>query len=372
MTGFTTKAVHEGSAPDNETGAVIPPIYQTSTFAQEAPAQHKGFDYTRADNPNFQRLEACLSALEEAKHATVFSSGTGAALAVLNLLQAGDHVAAGDDLYGGTYRLFTKWGERFGLTFTFVDATAPENFDKVLRKETKLFWIETPTNPLLKTSDISAITKIARAGAKGGAKKILTVVDNTFATPYFQKPLTLGADMVLHSTTKYVGGHSDVIGGAVATNNKTLKEALDFGRKALGVNPSPFDCWLTLRGVKTLGLRMERHQSNAQAVVQFLKKHPLTKKVYYPGFGGMVSAEFQLSDAQTKKLIGSFKIFTLAESLGGVESLVCHPATMTHASVPPQERAKRGIGDGLVRFSVGIEEAEDLLADLKSGLGRFQ
>lgn len=373
MSGFTTKAVHEGSAPDNETGAVIPPIYQTSTFAQKAPGEHKGFEYTRADNPNYQRLEACLAALEEAKYATVFSSGSGASLAALNLLKAGDHVVAGDDLYGGTYRLFTKWGERFGLSFTFVDATKPQNFREGLRKETKLFWIETPTNPLLKTSDIAAAADIAKNAEKNSkAAKIFTVVDNTFATPYFQKPLALGADMALHSTTKYIGGHSDVIGGVIATNDKALKEALDFGRKALGVNPSPFDCWLTLRGVKTMGLRMERHQSNAKAVVQFLNKHPLTKKVYYPGFGGMVSAEFNLTHSQAKKLISGFKYFTLAESLGGVESLVCHPATMTHASIPAPERAKRGLGDGLVRFSVGIEESQDLLEDLQSGLGRFQ
>lgn len=364
--GFSTRAVHAGQAPERQTGAVIPPIYQTSTFAQTSPGRHKGFDYTRSDNPNYRRLEACLASLEEARFATVFSSGLGASLAVLNLLQAGDHVVAGDDLYGGTYRLFTKWGERFGLRFSFVDATKARNFQRAARKETKLFWIESPTNPLLKTSDIRTVSKIARG------KKILTAVDNTFATPYFQKPLQLGADIALHSTTKYIGGHSDVVGGVAATNSKRLKEAFDFARKALGVNPSPFDCWLTQRGVKTMALRMERHQKNARAVVRFLKKHPLTQEIYYPGFGGMVSAEFKLDLARTKKLISSFRWFTLAESLGGVESLVNHPALMTHASIPPEMRKERGLSDSLVRFSVGIEEEEDLLDDLRGALARFK
>lgn len=368
MAHFNTKAVHAGQEAEKQTGAVIPPIYQTSTYAQETPpkqlggrpSQHKGFEYTRADNPNFRNLEEALAALEGAKFATVFSSGLGAELAALNLLKAGDHIVSGDDLYGGTYRLFTQWGERFGLHFTFVDGTKPAAFAKAIRKNTKLIWIETPTNPLLKTTDIKAVSKI------GKAKKILTVVDNTFASPYFQKPILLGADLSLHSTTKYIGGHSDVVGGCVITNQKDLKESLNFARKALGVNPSPFDCWLTQRGLKTLGLRMERHQENARAIVAFLKKHPLTKKVYYPGFGGMVSAEFKLTVEQTKKLISSFQYFTLAESLGGVESLVCHPATMTHASIPPQERLKKGLTDSLVRFSVGIEDCSDLIADLET------
>lgn len=359
MSKFDTKAVHVGQKPDKETGAVIPPIYQTTTYAQKAPDVHKGFDYTRADNPNFRNLEAVLAALEEARHATVFSSGLGAALAVLNLLKAGDHVVAGNDLYGGSYRLFKKWGEKFGLQFTFVDGTDAKAFQKGMEARTKLIWMESPTNPLLRVTDIAAVAKMAKA------EKVLTIVDNTFASPYFQNPLVLGARLVLHSTTKYIGGHSDVVGGVVATNDKGLKENLDFGRMALGVNPSPFDCWLTQRGVKTLGLRMERHQKNAKAVAAFLKKHPLCKKVYYPGFGGMVSAEFRLPDAEVKKRIGKFEFFTLAESLGGVESLVCHPATMTHASIPRAEREKRGLTDALVRFSVGIEDAGDLIADLK-------
>lgn len=366
MKGFTTKAVHAGSEPEKETGAVIPPIYQTSTFAQEAPAKTKGFEYTRADNPNYIRLEKALAALEEGGYATVYSSGLGAELAVLSLLQCGDHVVAGQDLYGGTYRLFTRWGERFGLSFSFVDGQKAEAFKKALHPKTKLIWIETPTNPLLNLSDIGSIAKFA------GSKKILTVVDNTFASPYFQKPLKLGADMALHSTTKYIGGHSDIVGGCVVTNQKELFEGLKFARMALGVNPSPFDCWLTHRGLKTLALRMERHQENAKALVLFFKKHPLAKKIYYPGFGGMVSVEFDLSVAKTKKLISSLKYFTLAESLGGVESLVSHPATMTHASVPPPERAKRGLSDSLVRFSVGIEDSEDLIEDVTQALKKFQ
>lgn len=362
MKGFNTKAVHIGQAPEEKTGAVIPPIYQTTTYAQEAPAQHKGYEYTRANNPNFERLEAALAALEEGKFACVYSSGLGAALAVLSLLRAGDHVVAGEDLYGGTFRLFTKWGKRFGLKFTFVPGTDIKAFGKAIQKETKLIWIESPTNPLLNLTNIDAVCRLVKL------KNILTVVDNTFATPYFQRPLTLGADLVLHSTTKYIGGHSDVVGGAVVTRDVKLHQDLLFGRMALGVNPSPFDCWLTQRGLKTLGLRMERHQKNAKAVVAFLGEHPLTEKIYYPGFSGMVSAEFKLTVEQTKKLISSLKLFTLAESLGGVESLVCHPATMTHASIPKAERIKRGLTDSLVRFSVGIEEAQDLTDDLRAGL----
>lgn len=362
MKGFSTKAVHVGQEPDEKTGAVIPPIYQTTTYAQEAPAKHKGYEYTRANNPNFERLEAALAALEDGKYACVYSSGLGAALAVLNLIQAGDHIVAGEDLYGGTYRLFTKWGKKFGLEFDFVDGTKPAAFAKSFQKQTKFVWMESPTNPLLNLTDIKAVCRLAKP------KKILTVVDNTFATPYFQRPLTLGADMVLHSTTKYIGGHSDVVGGAVITRDQKLFEGLRFSRMALGVNPSPFDCWLTQRGLKTLGLRMERHQENAKTLVAFLKKHPLSKKIYYPGFGGMLSAEFKLNVAQTKKLISSLKLFTLAESLGGVESLVCHPSTMTHASVPPEVRVERGLTDSLVRFSCGIENSQDLVEDVGAAL----
>ena len=378
---FNTRAVHEGQTPEKTTGAVIPPIYQTSTYAQEAPAETKGFDYTRADNPNFQNLETALASVEGAKFATVFSSGLGASLAVMNLLRAGDHVVAGNDLYGGTYRLFKQWGEKFGLAFTFVNATDSKNFTAAINAKTKLVWIETPTNPLLRLTDVKAVSDIAHK------KKVVVIVDNTFASPYCQRPLALGADLSLHSTTKYIGGHSDVVGGCVIMNQREWMKKLDFGRMALGLNPSPFDCWLTHRGLKTLGLRMERHQANAMEVARFFVEHPKVKKVYYPGlsshpqhklackqmsgFGGMVSAEFALSVEKTKKLIASFKWFTLAESLGGVESLVCHPATMTHASIPAAERAKSGLSDSLVRFSVGIEDTEDLLADLEDTLARF-
>ncbi|MDO8461460.1 MAG: PLP-dependent aspartate aminotransferase family protein [Deltaproteobacteria bacterium] len=389
MAHFNTKAIHAGQIPDKETGAVIPPIYQTSTFAQEAPnepfgsaqGRHNGFDYTRADNPNYRNLEEAIAALEQGKFATVFSSGVGASLGVLSSLKAGDHIVAGQDLYGGTYRLFTQWGEKFGLSFTFFDATDPKNLEKSVRPESRLVWLETPTNPLLRLTDIQAMTTIAKS------KKLLVVVDNTFATPFCQRPLDSGVDLVLHSTTKYIGGHSDVIGGAVITREKDLKEKLDFARKALGVNPSPFDCWLMQRGVKTLGLRMERHLVNALTVANFLEKHPKVKKVHYPGleshpqhslarrqmtgFGGVVSAEFQFSIEKTKKLISSFGLFRLAESLGGVESLVSHPATMTHASIPAAERARAGLSDSLVRFSVGIEDSEDLLADLEEALSHF-
>ncbi|MDO8527271.1 MAG: aminotransferase class I/II-fold pyridoxal phosphate-dependent enzyme [Deltaproteobacteria bacterium] len=365
MAGFNTKAVHEGQSPEKTTGAVIPPIYQTSTFEQESPAKHKGFEYTRADNPNYKNLEQGLASLEEAKFATVFSSGLGATLASLSLLKMGDHVVAGDDLYGGTYRIFTHWGERFGLKFDFVNTTKAALVEKALRPNTKLIWVETPTNPLLRVSDIRSIVAVAKK------KKVPVIVDNTFATSYFQKPLTMGADMVLHSTTKYIGGHSDVIGGVVATNRSDLHDKLKFARKALGVNPSPFDCWLTQRGLKTLGLRMERHQQNAKEIVAFFEKEKKVKKIHYPGFGGMISVEFKLSVVKTKQLISSFKYFTLAESLGGVESLVSHPSSMTHASVPQKERAKIGLSDSLVRFSVGIEDSADLIEDLKSALAKI-
>src|SRR3989338_656768 len=277
MKGFNTRAVHEGQTPEKSTGAVTPPIYQTSTFAQEAPAKHLGYEYTRADNPNYQNLETALSSLEGAKYGTVFGSGCGAETAVLSILKSGDHVIAGNDLYGGTHRLFTKVFANFGISFDFVDATQPKNFEKALRKETKLIWIETPTNPLLRLTDISAVCEIVRK------KKIYVVVDNTFATSYLQRPLGLGADVVIHSTTKYIGGHSDVIGGCAITNNKELSEKLQFARKSMGLNPSPFDCWLAQRGVKTLGLRMERHQHNAMEVARFFVEHPKISKVYYPG-----------------------------------------------------------------------------------------
>jgi cystathionine beta-lyase/cystathionine gamma-synthase len=375
---FATKTIHVGNEPDPLTGSIMSPIYMTSTFAQEAPGQTKGYDYTRAGNPNFTILEKLLASLEEAAHATVFSSGLGALSAMIGtMLKAGDQVVAVDGLYGGTYRLFNQVFNRFGIEFTTYNKY--EEIEVALSNKPKWLLFETPTNPLLEVFDIALLTTMAKR------KGVLSIVDNTFATPYLQNPLNLGADVVWHSTTKYLGGHSDVVGGVIMTNQLEIKEKLDFGRKSIGVNPSPFDVWLTNRGVKTLAVRMKQHEQNAMAVAKFLEKHPKVKKVYYPGlenhpthaiakkqmsgFGGMVSAEFNLSLEDTKKLISSFKYFTLAESLGGVESLVNHPATMTHASIPAPERQKMGLSDGLVRFSVGIEDIDDLISDLKIPLG---
>ncbi len=378
---FTTKAIHIGQKPDKETGAVIPPIYMTSTYMQEAPSQHKGYDYTRAGNPNFSNLEETLAALENGKFATVFSSGLGAVTGLVSLLKHGDKVAAVNDIYGGTYRIFNRVFVNFGIEFINVDTANLSAVEEVMKQKPKMFFLESPTNPLLKISDIEAICKIAHK------YDVKVVVDNTFATPYFQNPLDLGADFVMHSTTKYIGGHSDVIGGVVITNDSEMKEKLDFGRMAIGLNPSPFDNWLTSRGLKTLGLRMEQHAKNALEFSNFLKNHPLTEKVFYPGlsehpnheiakkqmkgFSGIVSVEFKLSLEETKKLISSLKIFTLAESLGGIESLVDHPASMTHASIPKEEREKIGLKDGLVRFSCGIEEHEDLINDIENALKVF-
>lgn len=379
---FSTKAIHIGQIPDPTTGAIIPPIYMTSTYVQEAPGQYKGYDYTRAGNPNFTNLEQTLAALEEGTYATVFSSGLGAMTALISTLKAGDRVVAGNDLYGGTFRLFDQVFKRFGVELEMVDTQNLSEVEVALRKNPAMMLLETPTNPLLKITDIRAIAQLARE------QGVMLVVDNTFATPYIQRPLALGADVVLHSTTKYIGGHSDVVGGAVLTNDKALKEKMDFARKAMGLNPSPFDAWLVSRGLKTLALRMERHNANALKVAKFLEGHPLVKKVYYPGlashpqnalaktqmngFGGIVSVEFNLSLEETKRLISSFKLFALAESLGGVESLVDHPASMTHASISKEEREKNGLGDGLVRFSVGVEETEDLIEDLRVQLSRWR
>ncbi len=371
---FSTKAIHIGQAPDKETGAVIPPIYMTSTYAQESPNNHKGYDYTRAGNPNFTNLEATLAALEQGKVATVFSSGIGATTAIVSSLSKNDKVVIANDLYGGTYRLFSRVFSQFGIDFTTVDTQDLAAVEAKLKTNPKLLFLESPTNPLLRISDIEAITTMAKK------YNVLTVVDNTFATPYFQNPLNLGADFVMHSTTKYIGGHSDVIGGVVVTNHETWKEKLDFARMAIGLNPSPFDNWLTTKGVKTMGIRMERHFANATKIAAYFNNHPKVKKVYYPGlpshpnhdiaqkqmsgYSGIVSVEFDLSLEDSMKLVSSFTLFTLAESLGGVESLVDHPASMTHASIPKEERERNGLSDGLIRFSVGIEDAEDLIADL--------
>jgi cystathionine beta-lyase/cystathionine gamma-synthase len=379
---FATKAIHMGWQTDSQTGAVMPPIYMTSTFALDSPGHSRGFEYTRANNPNFVVLEKTLAALEEGKYCTVFSSGIGALMGMISTLSQGDKVVALDGIYGGTYRLFTKVMQRFGIELIILYSTSPEKIEEALQLNPKWLMFESPTNPLLNIFDIEELSKLAKRHG------VLTVIDNTFASPYCQNPLKLGADIVWHSTTKYLGGHSDVLGGAVITQNAQLKEELDFARKTLGSNPSPFDCWLITRGIKTLAVRMEQHQKNAFAVAKFLQEHPKVKQVYYPGlpshpqhsiaakqmraFSGMLSAEFHLSLEDTLKLISSFKLFTLAESLGGVESLVSHPVTMTHAIVPPEERKRLGLNDGLIRFSIGIEDPEDLIDDLKQSLSRCE
>ena len=378
---FATQAIHAGWQPDPQTGSVMPPIYLSTTFALDAPGQSHEFEYTRANNPNFVILERALAPLEGADYATVFSSGIGALMAMISTLSQGDKVVALDGIYGGTYRLFTHVMQKFGIEFINIYSTGPKEIEQALQLNPKWLMFETPTNPLLNVFDIEDITAMAKFyGVK-------SIVDNTFASPYCQNPLRWGADIVWHSTTKYIGGHSDVIGGVVLTQDKDFKQKLDFARKTLGSNPSPFDCWLLTRGVKTLAIRMEQHQKNAQAVAEFLQQHPKVKQVNYPGlpshpqhslakkqmqgFSGMLSAEFHLSLEDTLKLLTTFHLFTLAESLGGVESLVSHPVTMTHAVIPPEERKSLGLRDGLVRFSIGIEDSNDLIEDIDQALAKI-
>ncbi len=374
---FSTKAIHVGQEADPATGATIVPVYQTSTYTQDAVGEHKGFDYSRTINPTRLALEKQLASLEGAEHGYAFASGMAATAAVLNLLSAGDHAVVTDDLYGGTYRLFTRVLERYGLQFTYVDMSDLRAVQAAIRPNTKLFWIETPTNPLLKLVDIAGIVSLRKPGH-------YVVVDNTFASPYFQQPLTLGADVIVHSTTKYIGGHSDVVGGVAITNDATIADVIKFHQNAVGGVPGPHDAWLTMRGAKTLALRMRQHAENAQAVAEFLEAHPEVDRVYYPGlashpqhelamrqmsgYGGMVS--FVLKGPQSRALdfANRLKYFSLAESLGGVESLICHPARMTHGSIPKEDRERRGVTDGLLRLSVGIEDVEDLLDDLRQAL----
>lgn len=378
---FATKAIHMGWEPDPETGAIMPPIYMTSTFALESPGHSHGFEYTRANNPNFVILEKTLASLEEAAHATVFSSGIGALMAMISTLAQGDKVVALNGIYGGTYRLFTQVMQRFGIEFINLLSTKREEIEKALQLKPKWLMFETPTNPLLHLFDIKELSQMAK---KQG---VLTVVDNTFASPYCQNPFKWGADIVWHSTTKYISGHSDVLGGVVLTQDPEFKKALDFARKTLGSNPSPFDCWLITRGVKTLALRMEQHQKNALAIAHFLQGHPKVKRVYHPGlahhpqhalakkqmnaFSGMLSAEFHFHQEKMIEFLSSFRFLKLAESLGGVESLVAHPVTMTHAVVPAEERQQLGLHEGLVRFSLGIESTEDLLEDFDETLAKI-
>jgi len=375
---FSTIAIHAGQEPDPATGATIVPIYQTSTYTQESVGRHKGFDYSRTINPTRIALERQLAALEDAEYGAAFASGMAATAAVLNALSAGDHAVVTDDLYGGTYRLFSRVLERYGLQFTYVDMSDLNAIRAAIRPNTKLFWIETPTNPMLKLVDIRAVADLKRDASQ------LVVVDNTFASPYFQQPLALGADAVVHSTTKYIGGHSDVVGGVAVTNNRDLFEVVKFHQNAVGGVPGPHDAWLTMRGAKTLALRMREHAKNAQAVAEFLEAHEEVDRVYYPGlpshpqhelakrqmsgFGGMVSFTLKGPVERAIDFAGRMKYFSLAESLGGVESLICHPARMTHGSIPKEERERRGVTDGLLRLSVGIEDVDDLIDDLQGAL----
>jgi cystathionine gamma-lyase len=375
---FATKAIHVGQDADPATGATIVPIYQTTTYTQAAPGEHRGFDYSRSINPTRLALERCLASLENAAYGLCFASGMAATAATLNLLAAGDHVVVGDDLYGGTFRLFDKVLTRYGLRFTYVDAADPQAVAAALTEATKLVWLETPTNPLMKLSDIAAVAAVCKP------RGVRLAVDNTFATPFLQNPLDLGADLVVHSTTKYIGGHSDALGGFVATNDEGLYQTIKFHQNSVGGVPGPFDCFLTLRGVKTLALRMREHERNARAVAAFLEGRSDVERVYYPGlpshpqhelakrqmrgFGGMLSFVPSGGAGRARAIASATRIFSLAESLGGVESLICHPASMTHASIPKELREARGVSDALLRLSVGIESATDLIADLEHAL----
>ncbi|WP_316805636.1 cystathionine gamma-synthase [Pedobacter nototheniae] len=376
---FATKAIHAGQEPDPTTGAVMTPIYQTSTYWQKSPGDNKGYEYSRGTNPTRKALEDCLAALENAKYGLAFSSGMGATDAVLKLLQPGDEVITGNDLYGGSYRIFTKIFANYGIKFHFLDLTRPENMLPYINEKTKLVWIETPTNPTMQIIDIEEVAKISKAN------KLILTVDNTFASPYLQNPIDLGADIVMHSVTKYIGGHSDVVMGALVTNDEKLYKDLWFIYNACGATPGPQDAFLVLRGIKTLHLRMKAHCENGTRIAQFLKTHPKVDKIYWPGFedhpnhavakkqmrgfGGMISITLKGADLEeTFRVSSNFKVFTLAESLGGVESLINHPATMTHGSIPKEEREKVGVTDNLLRLSVGVEDIDDLLEDLENAL----
>lgn len=378
---FETKVIHVGGEPDPTTGAIMPPIYQTSTYVQSSPGEHKGYEYTRSHNPTRTRLEECLASLENAKHCFVTASGLSASMLVMQMLPKGSKILCGDDVYGGTYRLFSKVFHEMH-NFEFVDTTDLASLEKKIN-ETKpaLIWLETPTNPMLKISDITAITNM------GKKVKALTVVDNTFMSPYFQNPLDLGADMVIHSMTKFINGHSDVVGGAMMFNSDEIKDKIFFLQNAIGPSQSPFDSWLVLRGVKTLALRMKAHQANAMKIAQFLEKHPKVEKVIYPGleshpqheiakkqmkgFGGMITFFLKGGINESRKFLESVHLFALAESLGGVESLIEHPAIMTHASIPADVRQKLGIHDNLIRLSVGVEDIDDLIKDLEIGFSKI-
>lgn len=373
---FNTKTIHAGQKPEETTGAVMPPVFHTSTYAQKAPNDHQGYDYARVGNPTRTALEKMIAGLEEADECACFSSGVGAIDAILKTLKPGDHVLSTNDLYGGTYRLFTEVFEPYGIEFSFVDMTDNHEVEKGIIDNTKLVWIETPTNPLLRIIDIKTVSELAH---KNGA---LSIVDNTFSSPYLQQPLLLGADAVMHSTTKYLGGHSDAIGGAVASSDKIFMEKIRFQVKTTGAVPGPMDCYLILRGIKTLAVRVERSVQNAKKIVKYLNDHPDVEDLFYPGlpdhpqheiakkqmsdFGAMVSFSLKgNSFERASAYMSKTKVFTLAESLGGVESLISHPASMTHGSIPKDVREKAGLKDSLIRLSVGIEDADDLIADLE-------
>lgn len=376
---FATKALHAGIEPDPTTGAIMTPIFQTSTYVQAAPGDHKGYEYARTQNPTRDALQKNIAALENGKHGLCFSSGMGATDAVIKLLSPGDEVICTNDLYGGTYRIFTKVFEKYGIKFHFISMQDVSNIDKFINPKTKMVWLETPTNPMMNVIDIAGAAIICKKN------NLTLVVDNTFASPYLQTPLDLGADIVLHSATKYLGGHSDVVMGMLITNNDSFNEQLTFIQNSCGAVPGPQDCFLMLRGIKTLHVRMQRHCENGARIVDFLVNHPKVEHVYYPGlpnhpnheiakkqmrgFGGMISFTLKGDNMdEALKVLSGTKLFSLAESLGGVESLIGHPATMTHASIPREERIKNGLKDTLIRLSVGIEDADDLIEDLKNAL----
>lgn len=375
---FDTLTVHAGIKPDPSTGAILPPIFQTATYVLDEVGKGKGYDYTRASNPTRTVLEANIAALEGGKYGVAYASGMSAVDAVMKFFNPGDHIICSDDVYGGVSRLYNMVLSRYGLEFTYVDTSFPDKVEQAVRKNTKMIWVETPTNPLLKVTDLNAISKICKK------KKMLFGIDNTFATPCLLRPMEYGADIVLHSTTKYISGHNQIIGGAVVVNDDKMYEQLRFIQKSLGAVPSPFDCWLILLGVKTLALRMERHCSNGMKIATFLENHPKVKRVMYPGlkshpqhaiaktqmkgFSGMVTCELKGTIQSGIKLMNNVKLCALAESLGAVETMVTHPASMTHASVPKEVREARGLTDGIVRFSVGIENPDDILADIEQAL----
>ncbi len=375
--GFSTDAIHAGQIPDPTTGAVITPIYQTSTYSQEALGKHKGYTYGRGHNLTRKALESNIAALEKGKYGIAFSSGVAAAHALMSLVKQGDHVIVSNNVYGGTYRLYELNMKEYGIEYSWVDASDVNNIEAAVKSNTKMVYVETPTNPMLNLTDLEGTAKICKK------HNLISVVDNTFMSPYFQNPLSFGCDIVLHSETKYINGHSDVIGGILVTSDDKIHSRLRYIQNAIGSIPSPFDCWLVLRSTKTLAVRMERHEHNAKQFVNFLLSSNAVKKIYYPGltthpqhelakkqmrgFGGMISADF--GDFETaKKILNNVKIFTLGESLGGVESLIGHPATMTHSSVPKEERDKMGITDSLIRFSIGLEDVEDLIQDVQNAM----